>query len=286
MFSRTKTLKESFQHFQNLIQNTYEVDEARSIAQLVFKEVLGYSTIQIILNENDLIPAALFEQLDQIAHLLNQHQPIQYILGHEEFLELDFLVNEDVLIPRPETEELVMWILKEHTSNKAISILDIGTGSGCIAISLQKNIPSALVDAIDISEKALLIAQKNAKRNTCNVNFLHADILTYHLQKQYDIIVSNPPYVLEKEKAVMNKNVLDFEPSTALFVNDNDPLVFYKRITMLALESLVNKGSLYFEINESYAKETLALFNNTEWALAEVRKDIRGKDRMIRAIKK
>lgn len=285
MFSRTKTVRESFQQFQNLISKTYETEEARSIAQLVFKDVLGYNTIQLILNENELLPASLFEQLDQIAHLLNQHQPVQYILGHEEFMGLDFNVNPSVLIPRPETEELVEWILKDYSKTNELSIIDIGTGSGCIAISLKKNIPSAIVDAIDISEDALKIAQKNGQKNNVEIQFIQSDILSFDLQKLYDVIVSNPPYVLEKEKAEMNRNVLDFEPSTALFVKDNDPLLFYKRIVNIALEKLKNKGSLYFEINESFANETLNLFDKSIWNSVEIRKDIRGKDRMIKAIK-
>lgn len=286
MFSRTKTLRESFQQFQNLISKTYEPEEARSIAQLVFKDVLGYNTIQLILNENELLPASLFEQLDQIAHLLNQHQPIQYILGHEEFMGLDFIVNPAVLIPRPETEELVAWILLDYAKMQDISILDIGTGSGCIAISLKKNIPTAKVDAVDISEPALSIARKNGTKNNVEVEFNLVDILSNELQNTYEVIVSNPPYVLEVEKELMNKNVLDFEPTSALFVPNNDPLLFYKRITELALKHLKNKGSLYFEINESYGSETLNLFDPTVWESAEMRKDIRGKDRMIRAIKK
>lgn len=286
MFSRTKTLRESFQQFQNLISKTYEPEEARSVAQLVFKDVLGYNTIQLILNDNELLPASIFEQLDQIAHLLNQHQPVQYILGHEEFMGLDFIVNPAVLIPRPETEELVAWIIDDYAKMNDLRLLDIGTGSGCIAISLKKNIPSAHVEAIDVSESALSVARKNGVKNNVEVQFNLVDILSNDLQNSYDVIVSNPPYVLEVEKELMNKNVLDFEPSSALFVSNNDPLLFYKRITELALKHVKNKGSLYFEINESYGSETLNLFDPSIWESAEMRKDIRGKDRMIRAIKK
>lgn len=285
MFSRTKTLKESFQHFQQLILNTYQVEEARSIAQLVFKDVLGYDTIKLILNENDLIPAPLFEQLDQIAYLLNQHQPVQYILGHEEFMGMNFNVNPNVLIPRPETEELVLWIIEDFKSNGALNIVDIGTGSGCIAISIKKNIIQANVDAIDVSKDALNLASKNAKQNDVEVNFIHSDILNDQLSKQYDVIVSNPPYVLNQEKSLMQKNVLDFEPHLALFVEDHNPLLFYDRIVKLSLEYLKNKGSIYFEINEAYAKETMDLFDKSTWESVELRKDIRGKDRMVKAVK-
>ena len=285
MFSRTKTLKESFQHFQHLIQNTYQADEARSIAQLVFKDVLGYDTIKLILNENDLLPAPLFEQLDQIAYLLNQHQPVQYILGHEEFMGMKFNVNPNVLIPRPETEELVLWIIEDHKSSKNLNIVDIGTGSGCIAISVKKNIPQANIDAIDVSKDALSIASKNAINNKVEVNFINADILVDNLSKEYDIIVSNPPYVLDKEKSLMQKNVLDYEPHLALFVEDHNPLLFYDRIENLALKNLRKGGIIYFEINEAYANETMDLFDKSDWVNIELRKDIRGKDRMIKAIR-
>ena len=286
MFSRTKTLKESFQHFQNLISNTYSIEEARSITQIVFKEVLGYDTIQVILNENELIPASLFEQLDHIAFLLNQNQPVQYVLGFEEFMEMKFTVNSSVLIPRPETEELVLKIIKEHKNNTHLSIIDIGTGSGCIAISIQKNIPTANVSALDVSIDALNIAKLNAKNNQSEINFIHSDILTNSLPSTYDIIVSNPPYVLKSEQKQMHKNVLDYEPSLALFVENHDPLLFYKRIVHLANTHLKPKGFLYFEINESYADETLALFDDSMWESAIVWKDIRDKDRMLKAIKK
>ncbi len=283
MFSRTKTLRESLNHFQLLISSTYDTDEARSIGHIVFKEVLGYDTIKLILNENDLLPAPLFEQLDQIAYLLNQHKPIQYILGYEEFLGYRFTVNESVLIPRPETEELVLWIVENNKSKKELNIIDIGTGSGCIAISLKKLLKSAKVTAIDISKEALNIAQKNATHLLAEVDFKQKDILNESIQDGYDIIVSNPPYVLPSEKNEMRKNVLDYEPSTALFVPENDALLFYKRIVNLAVKSLNKGGQLYFEINESYADECLDLFNEQYWEPAILKHDIRGKARMISA---
>ncbi len=285
MFSRTKTLKESFQHFQQIIQNTYQVEEARSIAQLVFKDVLGYDTIKLILNENDLIPAPLFEQLDQIAYLLNQNQPVQYILGHEEFMGLKFNVNPNVLIPRPETEELVLWIIDDLKYKGELNLVDIGTGSGCIAVSIKKNLSQVFVDAIDVSLDALNLASKNAKLNNTEVNFIHSDILKDNLSKLYDVIVSNPPYVLDQEKSLMQKNVLDYEPHLALFVDNHNPLLFYDRIVMLSEKYLKSKGSIYFEINEAYAKETIDLFDKMIWENVELRKDIRGKDRMVKAIK-
>jgi len=285
MFSRTKTVRESFQHFQSLIQKSYSVEEARSIAQLVFKDVLGYDTIKLILNENELIPASLFEQLDQIAFLLNEHQPVQYILGHEEFMGLHFDVNPAVLIPRPETEELVQWIIDDKKSEKDIKIIDLGTGSGCIAISLKSKLNQATVDAIDISEDALKVASKNALENKVEVHFIKGDILNLKLSGTYDVMVSNPPYVMEKEKAEMHKNVLAYEPSTALFVKDEDPLIFYRNIVALAEQHLTKKGDLYFEINESLAEETMDLFDESKWENKTLRQDFRGKNRMIKATK-
>lgn len=286
MFSRTKTLRESLNHFQLLISSTYDADEARSISHMVFKEVLGYDTIKLILNENDLLPAPLFEQLDQIAYLLNQHKPIQYILGYEDFLGYRFTVNESVLIPRPETEELVLWIVENNKAHKEPHILDIGTGSGCIAISLKKLLPSANVTAIDVSKEALIVAEKNANKNQAEIKFIQRDILNENINLTYDIIVSNPPYVLDSEKKEMRKNVLDYEPSTALFVPDNDPLLFYKRIIELAEKQLNTRGELYFEINESYAQECILLFNTDVWELPELKHDIRGKARMLRIKKR
>ncbi len=285
MFSRIKTLKEAFQNFQSLIQRNYEIEEARSISQIVFKEILGYDTIQLILNENDLLPASIFEQLDYIAFQLNEHKPIQYIMGHTEFYGLQYEVNESVLIPRPETEELVDWIIKDHKDDQSLNILDIGTGSGCISITLKYNIPQAKVNTIDVSKEAIAIALKNSLKNNVELFIHHQDVLQLEqLDADFDVIVSNPPYVLESEKSEMRRNVLDYEPSLALFVNDNDPLVFYKKIINLIENTSTKATHLYFEINESYADELIKLFDNQNWQKPELRKDIRGKDRMIKAV--
>jgi release factor glutamine methyltransferase len=284
MFSRIKTLKEAFQNFQSLIQRNYEIEEARSISQIVFKEILGYDTIQLILNENDLLPASIFEQLDYIAFQLNEHKPIQYIIGHTEFYGLKYEVNESVLIPRPETEELVDWIIKDHKEDQALNILDIGTGSGCIPISLKFNIPQAKVNSIDVSKEAIAIALKNSFKNNVEIFIHHQDVLQLQqFDADYDVIVSNPPYVLESEKSEMRRNVLDYEPSLALFVNDHDPLIFYKKIIELTEKTSNKATQLYFEINESYADELIKLFDSQKWQHPELRKDIRGKDRMLKA---
>ena len=204
---------------------------------------------------------------------------------------MDFEVNKNVLIPRPETEELVEWIIERRKlsfgsaqdDSGKIKILDIGTGSGCIAISLAKNIPNASVFAIDVSEKALVTAQKNAQSNEENINFIHKNILeTDDLDAQFDIIVSNPPYVRELEKVEIKKNVLDNEPHLALFVEDNDALVFYRKITELAQKNLAPNGQLFFEINQYLGKEMVELLEKMNFKSVELRKDIYGNDRMIR----
>jgi len=285
MFSRIKTLKEAFQNFQSLIQRNYEIDEARSITQIVFKEILGYDTIQLILNENDLLPASIFEQLDYIAFQLNEHKPIQYILRHTDFYGLKFEVNESVLIPRPETEELVDWIIKDHKESQSLNILDIGTGSGCIPVSLKFNLPQAKVSSIDVSKEAIAIALKNSIKNNVELFIINQDVLALEsINADYDVVVSNPPYVLESEKVEMRRNVLDYEPSIALFVPNNDPLLFYKKIIQLIEDSSKVATHLYFEINESYADELIHIFDSQKWHQPELRKDIRGKDRMIKAV--
>lgn len=213
-------------------------------------------------------------------------KPIQYILGETEFYGLPFLVNENTLIPRQETEELVEWIVKEEEKREEgrVKILDIGTGSGCIAISLAKNLSNAKVFAIDVSEKALATAKKNADINNVNVTFLLKNILeTNDLEQQFDIIVSNPPYVRNLEKAEIKPNVLEYEPHLALFVEDTDALLFYRKIAQLAMKNLNSNGKLYFEINQYLGKETVALLECLELSNVELKKDIYGNDRMISA---
>lgn len=220
-----------------------------------------------------------------ILEKLKTQIPIQYILGTTHFYGLEFMVDENVLIPRPETEELVDWIVKLNSKiskKKNLRILDIGTGSGCIAISLAKNIPNSEVFAIDVSEKALAVAEKNSKLNTVSVTFLHKNILeTTSLDQKFDIIVSNPPYVRNLEKSEIKTNVLDNEPHLALFVADDDALIFYKKIAELAAANLNPNGQLFFEINQYLGKETLDLLESLGLKNRELRKDIYGNDRMI-----
>ena len=234
----------------------------------------------------------LFEALSE----LKLEKPLQYILGTAHFMDLELEVNENVLIPRPETEELVQWILldteqsgrviERSRNDRSLQILDIGTGSGCIAIALAKHLPNVKVFALDVSEDALNVARKNAASNGVDITFLHEDILNTELELDFDVIVSNPPYVRELEKNEIQKNVKDFEPDTALFVPDEDPLLFYRAIIDFAENHLSEKGKLYFEINQYLGEETKALFHARNFSEIELRKDMFGNDRMLKAIKK
>ena len=269
----------------------YDAGEAESFFYLIVEEKHQLKRIDLALHPDLVFSEAEIVVWNSILEQLKQEIPVQYLLGKTSFYGLDFEVNENVLIPRPETEELVGWILKRQKLNpetsgesQNIRILDIGTGSGCIAISLAKNLPNTTVFAIDVSEKALATAKKNAENNSVNVTFINQNILeTGDLQQQFDIIVSNPPYVRNLEKEEIKKNVLDNEPHLALFVEDNDALIFYKKIAELAQKNLSENGQLYFEINQYLGKEMVDLLQKMNFAAIELRKDIYGNDRMIRA---
>jgi len=218
---------------------------------------------------------------------LKKGKPIQYILGTSSFMDLTLTVNEHVLIPRPETEELVKWVIKDYQKSEAkIKLLDIGTGSGCIAIALAKYLPRAKVIAVDISKKALAVAKQNAIDNEVNILFKQADVRTMDIgEHEYDIIVSNPPYVLEKEKALMEKHVKNAEPSLALFVPDKQPLLYYEFLAKVGQKALKEGGVLYLEINEAYGKEVCDLLKNHSFSRTEIRQDLQGKDRFIKGTK-
>ena len=244
------------------------------------------SRVDLALKPDTEIDEIEIKKWKNIIAQLQLQKPIQYILGETEFFGLPFMVTPDVLIPRPETEELVDWILKNNSNNsnnsEKLRILDIGTGSGCIPISLTKNLKNSEVAAIDVSKEALEVAAINAKDNSVEVRFIKMDILkTEDLAETYDIIVSNPPYVRELEKEEMQKNVLEFEPHIALFVEDDDALLFYLKITKLASKSLSEGGQLYFEINQYLGQRMLDLLNEYKFRDIELRKDIYGNDRMI-----
>ena len=263
----------------------YDEIEAESFFYLILDNKHQLRRIDLALDVNKEFSEKDISYWNTVLEKLKTQIPIQYILGTTYFYGLEFTVDENVLIPRPETEELVDWIIKLNcriSNNKNIKILDIGTGSGCIAISLANNIPDSEVFAIDISEKALDVAKKNAILNKVPVTMLHKNILeTTDLNQKFDIIVSNPPYVRNIEKSEIKPNVLDNEPHLALFVSDTEPLIFYKKIAELAAANLKINGQLFFEINQYLGKETQDLLKSIGLKNIELRKDIYGNDRMI-----
>ena len=303
-------IKQYKTHFIQALSSIYDLGEAESFFYLILEEKQQLKRIDLALNPDLTFSNAEIQLWNSILEQLQKEIPIQYLLGKTSFYGLDFEVNENVLIPRPETEELVEWIIQsqkvevrsgklemgsgklgEEQSAKLereqqirkINILDIGTGSGCIAIALAKNLPNAEVFAVDVSEKALATAEKNAIINEVNVTFLKKNILeTDDLEQQFDLIVSNPPYVRELEKKEIKKNVLDNEPHLALFVDDSDALVFYRKIAELAQKNLSPKGQLFFEINQYLGKEMMELLEKMNFQNIELRQDIYGNDRMIR----
>lgn len=283
------TLKEFKIFFSNKLADVYPKTELDTFFFLLIEEKLNLQRVDTVLQPDFIIVDDQLLELKNIIKRLQKEEPIQYILGNTEFFGLPFQVNEHTLIPRPETEELVEWILNkvkqlQILSNHKLKILDIGTGSGCIPISLAKNLKNVEVSAIDVSKKALKIAQQNALLNNVEIHFLEVDILKANqLPQQYDIIVSNPPYVRELEKVEIKNNVLQNEPHLALFVEDDNPLVFYKKIADLAKQYLNKNGILFFEINQYLGKETLEMLTQKGFKNIILKKDLFGNDRMIKA---
>lgn len=280
-------IKEYRTQFIQTLTSLYGEDEAESFFYLILEEKHQLKRVDLALQPDLFFLEEQIAVWNSILEQLKLEIPIQYLLGKTSFYGLDFEVNENVLIPRPETEELVDWIIQSQKAkgeSQKIKILDIGTGSGCIAISLAKNLPNAQVFALDVSEKALATAKKNSNLNDVNVTFLYQSILdTEDLEQEFNIIVSNPPYVRNLEKEEIKKNVLDNEPHLALFVEDNDALIFYRKIAELAQKNLSNSGQLYFEINQYLGKEMVDLLETMNFKNIELRKDIYENDRMIRA---
>ena len=259
--------------------NNFSSREVTSFAYLSIEKILGYSKSDCIIHSNQELTNDNIISFENIISDLKQNIPIQYILGEADFYDLKFKVNSSTLIPRGETEELVQYILLHDF----ISVLEIGTGSGCIAVSIAKN-SNSKITAIDNSVEALEIAKSNAILNSVKINFVLSDVFNFSDTKKYDLIVSNPPYVLESEKKLMDKNVLDYEPHNALFVSDNDPLVYYKEITKIATNNLNKNGLLFFEINENYSKQIIELLSNLNFVDIELKKDINGRDRIIKSV--
>lgn len=280
-------LKNYKSEFIKALSSLYDEMEIESFFYIILEQFHNKKRIDLALQPEMEMDALQLLRWETVLSELKKEKPIQYILGETEFYGLRFRVNENTLIPRPETEELVELIISDNQITKntnSLTILDIGTGSGCIAISLAKNLSNAKVSAIDVSEKALEMAKKNAEINEVNVNFILADVLKIStLQEKYDVIVSNPPYVRNLEKHEIKPNVLEFEPHLALFVEDDDALIFYRKIAELALKNISENGKLYFEINQYLGKETVELIENLGFKNVKLIKDIYENDRMVSA---
>jgi release factor glutamine methyltransferase len=288
-------LKDIKLFFHKELDAIYGKDEVDSFFFLCTEHYLDLPRFQLALQPEFTITNSETDTYLSVLEDLKQQKPIQYIIGETEFYGLPFRVNENVLIPRPETEEIVALIIanskKENPNSKRIKILDIGTGSGCIAVSLSKNLPNAEVFALDVSKEALKVAKQNAKVNNAEITFIESDILNESALNfefkdlEFDIIVSNPPYVRELEKTEIQSNVLDYEPHLALFVEDNNPLQFYKAITAFAIKNLKPNSELYFEINQYLGKETKQVLIDANFGAVELLKDLNGNDRVLKGRK-
>jgi release factor glutamine methyltransferase len=286
------TTNELYNHFLNRLKNIYEEREASNITDWVFENVMNLKKWERRENASELNTQQI-SQLKQYLDELLQHKPVQYVLNEAWFYKMKFYVNEDVLIPRPETEELVEWIIHEirgrmfNPSPGKFNILDIGTGSGCIAISLKKELVNINVTAIDVSQKALAVADKNAQDLQAKIDFINFNFLyeeQWDALSVYDIIVSNPPYIPEDQKTSLSKIVTDFEPAIALFVDDSKPFIFYEKIAKFAQSHLKASGRVFVEIHENYSNKIEQVFKDYNFE-TEIKKDIYGKERMIKAEK-
>jgi release factor glutamine methyltransferase len=283
-------LEASF-YLLNRLLRIYEKGEAEKITDMLLEHLTGSDKTERMLYKNAALSPMEEETLKQNTERLLKHEPVQYVLGEAWFYGMKFQVDKNVLIPRPETEELVDWILKDRKTESTQfsapgSILDIGTGSGCIAIALKKKIPGAQVTAIDVCSEALFKASENALALEATVDFKLLDFLDeekWNGLGQYDVIVSNPPYVRQSEAATMHKRVTGFEPHQALFVPDSDALIFYRKLAAFAKKHLKSDASIFVEINESFGGEVIHLFSSEGFSKVELRKDMQGKDRMLKA---
>lgn len=282
------TIHSAYQYLKNNLANIYDEREAANIAELIIEKILGLKKTERILNKHWPLKIEQINTIENYLQELINYKPVQYVLNEAWFAGMKFFVDENVLIPRPETEELVEWIVQNAFTNSRFRILDIGTGSGCIAIALKKKINNADVFALDVSENALKIAALNAQQNTTtDINFLKADILQNQMKINMpllDVIVSNPPYITKKESAEMHSNIIAYEPHLALFVPDENPLLFYNAISDFALSHLKENGSLYFEIHENFANDIVNLMQQKGFQSIEIKKDLQQKNRMVKAV--
>lgn len=279
-----KHMKNCHNIIHHQLNSIYSEREIESMFRIAIEALMGWDYNQFILNRNTTLTDEVREKFSSWVQRMAKSEPIQYIIGETEFFDLKFQVNQHVLIPRQETEELIDLIIRKNKHQNP-RILDIGTGSGCIAISLAKNIQKSQVTAFDISDQALAIATQNAEKNNVDVNFQQQDILNWKSNtfNSFDIIVSNPPYIRQSEKKLMRDNVLNYEPHLALFVEEDDPLIFYREIAHFAAKHLNPEGQIYFEINEAFGAETIVLLNETGFSSAQIIADLNGKARMASA---
>ena len=284
--TQTQTLSEVFKRYKTDLKELYPDNEIRNIAGLIAEHLLNYSKIDIHLKHKEPISEETAEKFDKALERLKNWEPVQYVTGTTWFYELPFKVDSRVLIPRPETEELVDWIIHDNRDRSG-NLLDIGTGSGCIAVALAHYLPSVQVSACDVSYGAIDLAGTNAEVNQVKVDVFHLDLLNgnVNLPGKFGIMVSNPPYVRPMEKSQMRPNVLEFEPALALFTPDEDPLLYYRRIALLARKYLADGGKLYLEINEALPQETTHVLENAGLYGIMVKEDLNGKKRMVRAFK-
>lgn len=278
-------MKNYQEHISAALRDIYPEAEVNSLLRIILEKISGMQAALFLSDKSKQLNEQQEKRLDDILLRLKKSEPLQYIIGETEFCGLPFLVNPAVLIPRPETEELVEWVVQDYRS-QPVRILDIGTGSGCIAVSLAKLLPLAIVEAWDVSPEALAMAAKNADRNGVDIVFRQQDVLSLTKDQDFsfDIIVSNPPYILCSEKKDMHRNVLEHEPHLALFVEDGDPLIFYRRIAELGRQALSPCGALFYEINAAKGPETVKLMAGLGYRDVELRLDMSGNDRMVKAL--
>jgi release factor glutamine methyltransferase len=280
------TIKETNIQIRNELSGMYPENEIKGLVKIIFSDLLHLPTIDILREPDKELSLAETEKIREVIGRLKTHEPIQYIIGKTEFYGLSFMLNPNVLIPRPETEEIVDLIIKDNIAQAGLKIIDIGTGSGCIAVSLAKHLIEAKIFALDISKAALSVAESNSKLNDVQITFIQGDIfgkLPLLFDERFDLIVSNPPYVTDQEREEMERNVLDYEPQSALFVDNDKPLSFYKAIAFFARHHLKKEGLLYFEINERFGADIHGMLAEKGFKNISVFKDINGKDRMVKA---
>lgn len=282
------TISQAYFDFTEKLKTIYEDREAENISDWVFENVTGLKKWERRENKKNELNENHLKKIKEYLDELLKHKPVQYVLNEAWFYKMKFFVNEDVLIPRPETEELIEWIvsdLKKEKDSKPGNIIDIGTGSGCIPVALKKELPDSKITAIDVSEKALIVAARNANALGALIEFFQIDFLNeneWQKLSQYNIVVSNPPYIPLREKELLATNVTAYEPGVALFVENNDPFIFYKKIAQFSKTHLNPEGKIYVEVHEEYARQVKVIFENAG-LISEIKKDIFGKERMIKA---